>query len=87
MAERSVQVIKNMLTKAKDSGQDPCLVMLKARNIPVDGLATPAQLNCSRALRSVLPYKQEKLEESTELWQTFKTIERPSHCWKSQHAG
>ena len=41
--------------------------MLKARNIPVDGLATLAQLNCSQALRSVLPYKQEKLEESTEL--------------------
>ena len=67
MAERSVQVIKYMLTKANDSGKDPCLVMLEAKNIPVDGLATPAQLNCSQALRSVLPYKQEKLEESTEL--------------------
>ena len=67
MAERSVQVIKYMLTKANNSGQDPCLVMLEAKNIPVDGLATPAQLNCSQALRSVLPYKQEKLEESTEL--------------------
>ena len=31
MAERYVQVIKNMLTKAKDSGQGPHLVMLEAR--------------------------------------------------------
>ena len=61
-AERYVQVIKNMLTKAKDSGQDPYLVMLEARNIPVDGLATLAQLMCGRTLRSVLPCKQEKLK-------------------------
>ena len=46
MAERYVQVVKNMLTKAKDSGQDPYLVMLEARNTPVDGSATPAQLMC-----------------------------------------
>ena len=62
MAERYVQVIKNMLTKAKDSGQDLYLVILEARNIPVDGLATPDQLMCGRTLRSVLPYKQEKLK-------------------------
>ena len=36
--------------------------MLDVRNIPVDGLATPAQLMCSRTLRSVLPCKQEKLK-------------------------
>ena len=35
--------------------------MLEARNIPVDGLVTPVQLMCGRALRSVLPCKQEKL--------------------------
>ena len=55
MAERYVQVIKNMLTKAKGSGQDLYLVMLEARNIPVDGLATPAPLMCGRTLRPVLP--------------------------------
>ena len=62
MAERYAQVIKNMLTKAKESGQEPYLVMLEARNILVDGLATPAQLMCGRTLRSVLPCKQEKLK-------------------------
>ena len=41
-----------MLTKAKDSGQDPYLVLLEARNIPVDGSATSAQL-CGRTLRAV----------------------------------
>ena len=44
MMERYVQVIKNMLTKAENSGQDPYLMMLEARNISLDGLATPAQL-------------------------------------------
>ena len=39
-----------MLTKAKDSGQVPCLVMLETRNIPVDGSATPAQLMCGQTL-------------------------------------
>ena len=62
MVERYVQVIKNMLTKSKDSGEDPDLVMLEARNISVDGLATPAQLMCGRTLRSVLPCKHEKLK-------------------------
>ena len=37
MALRYVQVVKNMLTKTKDSGQDLYLVMLGARNIPVEG--------------------------------------------------
>ena len=50
MAERYVQVVKNMLPKAKDSGQVPCLVMLETRNISVDGLATPAQLMCGQTL-------------------------------------
>ena len=51
-----------MLPKAKDSGHDPCLAMLEARNIPVDGLASPDQLMCGRTLRSVLPWKQEHLK-------------------------
>ena len=59
---RYVQVIKNMLTKAQDFGQDPHLVMLEAKNIPVDGLVTLAQLMCRGTFRSVLLYKQEKLE-------------------------
>ena len=51
-----------MLTKAKDSGQDPYLVMLEARNIPVDRLATQAHLMCGQTLRSVLACKEEKLK-------------------------
>ena len=62
IAKRYLQVIKNMLPKAKDSGQDPYLVMLEARNILVDGLSTPDQLMCGRTLRSVLPCKQENVK-------------------------
>ena len=52
IVERYAQVVKNMLTEAKDYGQDPYLVVLEARNIPVDGSATSAQL-CGRTLRAV----------------------------------
>ena len=67
MAERNVQVIKNMLTKAKDSGQDPYLVILEARNISFHGLATLAQLMCGRTLSVVLPCKQEKLKDKDKI--------------------
>ena len=52
MAERHVQTVKDLLTKAKDSGKDPYLVF-------------PAQLICGRGLRSILPYSQQSLKIKT----------------------
>ena len=77
MTERYAQVIKNMLTKAKDSGQDPYLVILDTRNIPFDGLATPA-LMCGPALRSVLPCKQENLKIKARIDNENYMEQRPS---------
>ena len=53
--ERHIQIVKNLLTKAKQSGKDPYLAMLESRNCPVENLSLPAQLIHGRCLRSLLP--------------------------------
>lgn len=55
LAERTVQSIKNLLSKTLSSHQDPYLAILENRNNPVDGFASPAQLLMSRNLRSTIP--------------------------------
>ena len=60
--ERHIQIVKNLLTKAKQSGKDPYLAMLESRNCPVENSSSPAQLIYGRCLRSLLPIYQEKLK-------------------------
>ena len=58
--ERHIQIVKNLLTKAKQSGKDPYLTMLESRNCPVENSGSPPQLIYGRCLRSLLPIYQEK---------------------------
>ena len=60
--ERHIQVVKDLLTKAKQSGKDPDLAMLESRNCLVENSSSPAQLIYGRCLRSLLPIYQEKLK-------------------------
>lgn len=55
LAERSVQTVKNLLTKARETGQDPYIALLQYRNTPIVGDASPAQLFMNRRLRTKLP--------------------------------
>ena len=55
LAEKTVQTAKNILSRAKAEGSDPCLALLEYCSIPVDNLAFPAQLLKGRQLRSILP--------------------------------
>ena len=55
LAERSVQIVKRLLTKANEIQSDPYLSLLEYRNSTIDNLASPAQLLMSQCLRSVLP--------------------------------
>ncbi|XP_052784542.1 uncharacterized protein K02A2.6-like isoform X2 [Mya arenaria] len=56
LAERTVQTVKRLLVKAKDSGHDPYLALLEYRNTPMsDCKQSPMQLLMSRRTRSVLP--------------------------------
>nr|XP_004211966.2 uncharacterized protein K02A2.6-like [Hydra vulgaris] len=55
MAERLVQIAKNLLTKANRSNQYLYIALQEVKNTPVDGLAPAAQLISGRRLRSTLP--------------------------------
>ncbi len=61
LAEKSVQIIKNLLTKAKLDNKDPYLSLLEYRNTSVYDIGSPAQLSMSRRLNSLLPCTQEQL--------------------------
>ena len=57
-----IQIVKNLLTKAKQSGKDPYLATPESRNYPVENSSSPAQLIYGRFLRSLLSIYQEKLK-------------------------
>lgn len=55
-AEKTVQTLKQLLTKAMLSGRDPYIALLEYRNTPVCGMnLSPAQMLMSRRLRTKLP--------------------------------
>ena len=56
MSERTIQIIKNLLRKADDAGNDPYIALLEYRNTPITKMQeSPAQLLMSRMLKSKLP--------------------------------
>ena len=60
-AERNVQTIKQILTKAKESGTDPYLALLCFRTTPIDqNLPAPAEILYSRRIRANLPFASPK---------------------------
>jgi transposase InsO family protein len=71
--ERTVQTVKNILKKCRETDQDPYLALLDYRNTPIDGV-TPAQALMSRRLRSSLPISQQRLQPATIDRTTFLTI-------------
>lgn len=62
LAERTVQTVKALFTKAKQAGKDPYLALLEYRNSPLACGKSPAQLLMSRQLRSVLPLTSDQLD-------------------------
>ena len=62
LAEKSVQILKCILNKAKQGGTDPYLSLLEYRNTTIDNVGSPAQLSMSRQLRSVLPVTSQHLD-------------------------
>jgi len=62
-AEKTVQTIKQLLTKASLSGKDPYIALMEYRNTPVCGLPlSPAQMLMSRRLRGKLPSTANQLK-------------------------
>ena len=64
LAEKAVQIVKMLLTKAKADGKDPYLSLLEYRNTPIDDVGSPAQLLMSRRLQSILPNTLSQLQPS-----------------------
>jgi len=65
LAEKYVQICKNILEKTKLSGTSPLIAILEYRTTPVDNFASPAQLLMGRRLRSILPVYTPRLEPQT----------------------
>ncbi|KAK3103001.1 hypothetical protein FSP39_015684 [Pinctada imbricata] len=61
MAERTVQTVKNLMRKCRESKTDPNLALLELRNTPIDGIGTPTQLLFGRRTKSILPIHEELL--------------------------
>lgn len=56
LAERTVQTVKRLLQKAKDSGHEPYLALLEYKNTPLsDCNRSPVQLLMSKRTRSIMP--------------------------------
>ena len=61
LAEKSVQIMKQLLKKAKLDGKDPYISLLEYRNTSVNNIGSPAQLCMSRRLNSLLPSTPQQL--------------------------
>ena len=65
LAERTVQTVKSILTKARKDHQDPSLAILEHRNTPINDVGSPARLSMGRRLRSRMPCSTEHLLPKT----------------------
>ena len=64
LAEKYVQVVKQIFEKARLDRQDPLLEILEYRSTPLDIGYSPAELLQGRLLRSVMPILPQQLELS-----------------------
>uniref|UniRef100_H3AFM5 Integrase catalytic domain-containing protein n=1 Tax=Latimeria chalumnae TaxID=7897 RepID=H3AFM5_LATCH len=62
MLERAIQTIKKLFKKAKSDHKDPYLALLDLRNIPLEGLGSPAQMLMGRRTRTLIPTKPSLLK-------------------------
>jgi hypothetical protein len=87
LAERSVQTIKRILSKARDSNADPLLGLMDHRNTPLEHVKlSPAQLLLSRRLRSTTPTTVEQLKPTTVNYDHLKrTMQRVKNRQKERY--
>jgi len=62
LAEKTVQTVKHLLEKAKQSGADPYLAILAYRSTPLDKTGSPAQLLMNRRIRTDLPTSEKLMK-------------------------
>ena len=64
LAEKTVQTIKHIFSKAKADNRDPYVGILEYRTSPLECGSSPSQLLMSRRLRSILPTTHQQLKPS-----------------------
>ena len=75
--ERNVQIIKSLLKKAKEAGNDEYVALLEFRNTPISGLSeSPVQLLMDKHLPSSLPMLPWTLEPPNAAQVKDKLVER-----------
>ena len=62
LAERSIQTIKKLFKKCKESNNDPYISLMQYHNTPKGNLYSPSQLLMSRSIRTKLPVKTNNLK-------------------------
>ncbi|XP_028418183.1 uncharacterized protein K02A2.6-like [Dendronephthya gigantea] len=62
LAEKAVQTVKTLLSKAKADGKDPYLSLLEYRNTPIEDVGSPSQMLMSHRLQSILPTTTKQLQ-------------------------
>lgn len=65
LAERTVQTVKRIFSKAKADGKDPYIGIMEYRTTALECGSSPSQLLMGRQLRSVLPCTNEHLTPKT----------------------
>ena len=90
LAEKYVQICKNILEKARLPGNNPLLSILEYRPTPVDNLASPSQMLMGRRLCSILPISsqcpQPKVIRSSEVQSRCKTQQNWQKFYKDKCA-
>jgi hypothetical protein len=90
LAEKTVQTVKKLVSKALSSHQDPYLAILENRNTPVDGFATPAQLLMSRNLRSTIPalptHFMPEIVDAQEFQDNREKVQQQQKVYHDKHA-
>ncbi|UYV74104.1 hypothetical protein LAZ67_11002126, partial [Cordylochernes scorpioides] len=72
LAERAVQIAKNILRKCKQSGDDIQVALLNYRNTPREDMGSPAQRLLSRRTKTILPISKELLRPCIQKYVTLK---------------
>ncbi|XP_064643570.1 uncharacterized protein K02A2.6-like [Lineus longissimus] len=72
-SEKGVQIVKRLLKKAIESGQDPELALLQYRSAPLKCGKSPAELLFNRQLKTRVP-RVNKTEQDSQLGENMKSL-------------
>lgn len=85
LAEKTVQTLKTILSKASQDGKDPYLCILEYRNSPVGKCKSPAQLLMGRRLRTTLPMRTELLKPESSVNNGFQQNREEEKSKQQKH--